>query len=211
MNSVCLLFALCSKMTLNEENKYFFQISLHHKTKHLYAYHFQKNNNKAIKITLFTIQKSQTFSIHVPLHSFLHTTHRFIHNSVLMRLQDGRRQGDPICDRCCAVSSKDRVAIAIADGCNWGVKPATAARKAAAAFVESVFCNSVTPRSTAKCVPLLLHAIAEAQQAILDGVEDAWDGILFFRTLLFFRLPVTASSVCHLFVLTSFPSYATSL
>lgn len=47
-----------------------------------------------------------------------------------------QKLGDPICDQFCLERYTNRTLFAIADGCNWGPKPQTAAKIAAQTFVD---------------------------------------------------------------------------
>lgn len=57
--------------------------------------------------------------------------------------------------------------FALADGCNWGVKPRKAARVASLRFCESVTANLSALMSTQTAAQLFLHAFDEANMKVL--------------------------------------------
>eukprot|EP01111_Echinosteliopsis_oligospora_P010716 TRINITY_DN3396_c0_g1_i1.p1 TRINITY_DN3396_c0_g1~~TRINITY_DN3396_c0_g1_i1.p1 ORF type:complete len:567 (-),score=176.41 TRINITY_DN3396_c0_g1_i1:303-2003(-) len=81
------------------------------------------------------------------------------------------RMGDPICDRYCGRLYKNGAAIALADGCNWGQLPYTAARKATDAFMEFLKEKSGNATNTRKAASYLLAALSKANNAITEGRE----------------------------------------
>lgn len=46
------------------------------------------------------------------------------------------QEGDPICDRFKVQIYNNRVTLVVCDGCNWGIRPHTAAVKASQAFLQ---------------------------------------------------------------------------
>eukprot|EP01133_Synstelium_polycarpum_P008018 gene8018-9420_t len=88
-----------------------------------------------------------------------------------------KREGDPICDHFCIQMQSTRVIAAVADGCNWGVRPAEAAAKASAAFVE--FISKALSTSEIQTVQdagnHILSAFNYAHNKIIEGKSDIWD------------------------------------
>jgi hypothetical protein len=71
----------------------------------------------------------------------------------------------------------DRVIVAIADGCNWGMRPREAAQRACHAFVEFLSQPHVQSqiRDTRDCRHFLLRAMAKAHDKIIEGKADPFD------------------------------------
>jgi len=82
-----------------------------------------------------------------------------------------------ICDRYCAEIYKNWAVICLADGCNWGPRPKTAAWKASNAFVDFVRSQKNQFTGTREVGYLLFKAFAKAHKAICEGVtqQELWD------------------------------------
>jgi serine/threonine protein phosphatase PrpC len=84
------------------------------------------------------------------------------------------REGDPICDRFYVEFYPERTIFAIADGCNWGIRPREAAIKATKAFANHLATNQDFV-DLKECGHILLHGITASHNAIIQGKEDVWD------------------------------------
>jgi len=85
------------------------------------------------------------------------------------------REGDPICDRFNVHLLQNRVVVSVADGCNWGKRPAEAAGNASSSFmryIRSVQSKLVTTRKAAR---YLIRAFAQAHDDILFGKKDFYE------------------------------------
>ncbi|GAM23843.1 hypothetical protein SAMD00019534_070180 [Acytostelium subglobosum LB1] len=88
-----------------------------------------------------------------------------------------KREGDPICDHFCIQVQSTRVVAAVADGCNWGSRPAEAALKASTAFVD--FISKALSNSEIRTVQdagnQILSAFNYAHNRIIEGKPDIWE------------------------------------
>jgi hypothetical protein len=82
-----------------------------------------------------------------------------------------------LCDRFVAEVYPGWKAMCLADGCNWGPRPRTAAWKASAAFLEFVRANASLFQRTKEVGYLLLKAFSVAHERIIEGLEgeQVWD------------------------------------
>jgi len=85
--------------------------------------------------------------------------------------QDLKKLGDPICDCFCAKLYENRVISVVADGCNWGNRPRTAALKARTAFVNQMKQHQHEIMNTHDAAFLMLRAIAAAHDSIIEGLQ----------------------------------------
>eukprot|EP00013_Stygamoeba_regulata_P002642 CAMPEP_0177638112 /NCGR_PEP_ID=MMETSP0447-20121125/5318_1 /TAXON_ID=0 /ORGANISM="Stygamoeba regulata, Strain BSH-02190019" /LENGTH=315 /DNA_ID=CAMNT_0019140059 /DNA_START=30 /DNA_END=973 /DNA_ORIENTATION=+ len=87
------------------------------------------------------------------------------------------RSGDPICDRFTMEIHNNRIVACVADGCNWGVAPATAAKIASSTFVYYARENWHRMKDTKRAALHALHAIASAHHNIVrcQQSSDAWN------------------------------------
>ncbi|KAN0039978.1 hypothetical protein ACTA71_011860 [Dictyostelium dimigraforme] len=118
--------------------------------------------------------KSSTQSIQVDSDSdqpFLST--RSI--STYPTLPGGEKDGDPIADKLFVQVHKNRAVLAIADGCNWGKRPAMAARDAIAAFAEYFNERQNEINTLQDAGHFLLRAFCEAHNKIVEGKPDIWE------------------------------------
>jgi serine/threonine protein phosphatase PrpC/uncharacterized FlaG/YvyC family protein len=71
----------------------------------------------------------------------------------------------------------NRAILAIADGCNWGMRPREAAQRACHAFVEFLSQPHIQSqiRDTQDCKHFLLRALSKAHDKILEGKSDPFD------------------------------------
>ncbi|KAI6645678.1 hypothetical protein LOD99_12941 [Oopsacas minuta] len=81
----------------------------------------------------------------------------------------GRTVGEPIADVFGVVRRKNCSFMALADGCGWGVKPRLAARSAVRAALDHLNSKLQEMRSTHKICKIMIDAMFEAQQLILDN------------------------------------------
>ncbi|KAF2077306.1 hypothetical protein CYY_001372 [Polysphondylium violaceum] len=90
-------------------------------------------------------------------------------------LPGGEKDGDPIADKLFVQVHRNRAVLAIADGCNWGKRPAMAARDAIAAFAS--YFNQVQDQiSTLQDAGhYLLRAFCQAHNKICEGKNDIWE------------------------------------
>eukprot|EP01133_Synstelium_polycarpum_P007850 gene7850-9212_t len=85
------------------------------------------------------------------------------------------KDGDPIADKLFVQVHKNRAILAIADGCNWGKRPANAAKDAIAAF-SGYFNNRQSEIQTLQDAGhFLLRAFCEAHNKIVEGKNDIWE------------------------------------
>jgi len=87
----------------------------------------------------------------------------------------GRRIGDPICDRFKALIFKDRLLVALADGCNWGRLPYEAATKATDAFLLFLEENYHEINTIRKAGSFLLAAMTAAHKGIIAGKAEVYE------------------------------------
>eukprot|EP01101_Sappina_pedata_P006045 TRINITY_DN290_c2_g1_i1.p1 TRINITY_DN290_c2_g1~~TRINITY_DN290_c2_g1_i1.p1 ORF type:complete len:824 (-),score=203.32 TRINITY_DN290_c2_g1_i1:579-3050(-) len=86
-----------------------------------------------------------------------------------------RREGDPICDRFGISLHSNRCIFAIADGCNWGKRPANAALAANSAFMKYISKKQHKIDDTQKAGKYLIRAFAESHQAVIHGFANPFD------------------------------------
>ncbi|GAM17361.1 hypothetical protein SAMD00019534_005360 [Acytostelium subglobosum LB1] len=87
-----------------------------------------------------------------------------------------KREGDPICDHFCVQVQSTRVIAAVADGCNWGIRPAEAALKASTSFVEFISrALSSEIQTVQDAGNQILSAFNYAHNKIIDGKTDIWE------------------------------------
>jgi len=89
-----------------------------------------------------------------------------------LTLPDGskRRQGDPVCDRFWIQLLQNRYIATVADGCNWGIQPATAAHVGTIQFIRyfrEAQHNKVN--DTLKAGRYLLRALSAAHDSIVKN------------------------------------------
>ncbi|EFA76545.1 hypothetical protein PPL_10313 [Heterostelium album PN500] len=87
-----------------------------------------------------------------------------------------KRDGDPICDHFCIQMQSNRVIAAIADGCNWGTRPAEAALKASTSFVDFISkALSSEIQTVQDAGNHILSAFNYAHNKIIEEKTDIWD------------------------------------
>eukprot|EP01127_Copromyxa_protea_P016713 TRINITY_DN5010_c0_g1_i1.p1 TRINITY_DN5010_c0_g1~~TRINITY_DN5010_c0_g1_i1.p1 ORF type:complete len:1604 (+),score=274.67 TRINITY_DN5010_c0_g1_i1:128-4813(+) len=95
---------------------------------------------------------------------------------ISMKPEEREHQGDPICDKFCLERFENGVIAAVADGCNWGPKPRSAAEIASRTFVEynkkHVFEAGLEMTTVAEN---LVKACSSAHAAILQSSPKAFD------------------------------------
>ena len=82
------------------------------------------------------------------------------------------RQGDPICDRYGLNIFQNRLVCVVADGCNWGERPKTAAVKSRDRVLQYLTSVLVTIQSIREAQSHLLRAFTEAQRVICEEDPD---------------------------------------
>eukprot|EP01103_Thecamoeba_quadrilineata_P019206 TRINITY_DN7678_c0_g1_i1.p1 TRINITY_DN7678_c0_g1~~TRINITY_DN7678_c0_g1_i1.p1 ORF type:complete len:1533 (-),score=269.53 TRINITY_DN7678_c0_g1_i1:227-4825(-) len=87
---------------------------------------------------------------------------------------DSVQQGSPICDCYCAKLYSNRCLAVLCDGCNWGPRPRTAARKARKAFLSVMKRHHQEITSTHEAAQLLLRAFRIAHDSIVYGHSDVF-------------------------------------
>ncbi|EGC30847.1 hypothetical protein DICPUDRAFT_157374 [Dictyostelium purpureum] len=90
-------------------------------------------------------------------------------------LPHGEKDGDPIADKLFVQVHKNRAVLAIADGCNWGKRPAMAAKDAIAAFAQYFNERQNDINSLQDAGHFLLRAFCEAHNKIVEGKPDIWE------------------------------------
>eukprot|EP01113_Clastostelium_recurvatum_P019328 TRINITY_DN2278_c1_g1_i3.p1 TRINITY_DN2278_c1_g1~~TRINITY_DN2278_c1_g1_i3.p1 ORF type:complete len:426 (-),score=78.94 TRINITY_DN2278_c1_g1_i3:30-1307(-) len=92
-------------------------------------------------------------------------------------MPDGVRDGDPNADRHYMLVHGTRTLIAVADGCNWGMRPYNAAKAAISAlgnyFIESDRISHIA--NVQEAGHYLLRAFSEAHNHIIKDKSDMWD------------------------------------
>ncbi|EFA82233.1 protein phosphatase 2C-related protein [Heterostelium album PN500] len=87
-----------------------------------------------------------------------------------------KREGDPICDHFSIQMQANRVIAAIADGCNWGVRPQEAALKASTSFVDFISkALSSEIQTVQDAGNHILSAFNFAHNKIIEGKSDIWE------------------------------------
>ncbi|GAM17930.1 hypothetical protein SAMD00019534_011050 [Acytostelium subglobosum LB1] len=85
------------------------------------------------------------------------------------------RDGDPIADRYNVVIYENRLIACLADGCNWGLRPQEAAKKASEAFIEYCISKSESIQDVKQVGKILFDAFESAHHSILKGKDDLWE------------------------------------
>ena len=102
------------------------------------------------------------------------------------------RQGDPICDRFGFNTFQNRMVCVVADGCNWGERPKTAAVKARNQVLEYLTAIQGCIKTVTDAQSHLLRSFTEAQRVICaddpDGVRITYFEYHRILNLLFFFL-----------------------
>ena len=80
-----------------------------------------------------------------------------------------QREGEPVCDQYRVNLCPNNSIIAVADGCNWGRAPATAASKASKAFIDYMNKNRDLFVNTYRVARLCLEGLAAAHNSIIAG------------------------------------------
>eukprot|EP01113_Clastostelium_recurvatum_P014808 TRINITY_DN1810_c0_g1_i2.p1 TRINITY_DN1810_c0_g1~~TRINITY_DN1810_c0_g1_i2.p1 ORF type:complete len:1881 (-),score=513.21 TRINITY_DN1810_c0_g1_i2:37-5679(-) len=84
------------------------------------------------------------------------------------------RMGDPICDRFKLIVCPRRVVVALADGCNWGKLPYTAAQIGLTTFTDYILDHQRDVVQLQQAGQLLVQALEDAHEAIsLNGRQGA--------------------------------------
>ncbi|KAL6057011.1 TipA [Balamuthia mandrillaris] len=90
-------------------------------------------------------------------------------------LPNGEKDGDPIADYPMMLCYSNRVVVALADGCNWGIRSAQAARSAILAFKQYLHQRQGDVATLRDAARLLQRAFFEANRKIMEGKESAWE------------------------------------
>ncbi|KAM9997912.1 hypothetical protein ACTFIY_007566 [Dictyostelium cf. discoideum] len=87
-----------------------------------------------------------------------------------------KREGDPICDHFCVQIQASRIIAAVADGCNWGSRPAEAATRASISFVDFMSkALSSEIQTVQDAGNHILSAFNYAHNRIVEGKSDIWE------------------------------------
>eukprot|EP01102_Stenamoeba_stenopodia_P017186 TRINITY_DN6125_c0_g1_i2.p1 TRINITY_DN6125_c0_g1~~TRINITY_DN6125_c0_g1_i2.p1 ORF type:complete len:684 (-),score=130.82 TRINITY_DN6125_c0_g1_i2:140-2191(-) len=92
--------------------------------------------------------------------------------STYPRFRGTARQGDPIADKFSALIYDNRSIIALADGCNWGVRPLEAADKSITGFLSYMSANHLKIKTTREAGMHLYNALLKAHDQIIKGKKD---------------------------------------
>ncbi|EFA80649.1 protein phosphatase 2C-related protein [Heterostelium album PN500] len=90
-------------------------------------------------------------------------------------LPGGEKDGDPIADKLFVQVHRNRAILAVADGCNWGKRPALAASHAIAAFANYFNQRQSEILTLQDAGHFLLRAFCEAHNKIVEGKNDIWE------------------------------------
>lgn len=103
------------------------------------------------------------------------------------------RDGEPNADHFFVHMTRDVTILGIADGCNWGARPSTAAKNALEGAKKYLLSKIDSLTSLRIAGHILFRAICEANKAIFDSCPDVWN--LGTTTILVgLVLPVVAES-----------------
>ena len=87
-----------------------------------------------------------------------------------------QRMGDPICDRYFVKLYENRIICGLADGCSWGERARSAAKKACKAFVLYMNANQKAPKNLQELGRTMLEGFADAHRKILETSNEAvWE------------------------------------
>jgi hypothetical protein len=86
-----------------------------------------------------------------------------------------KREGDPICDRYNYAAFKNRMLIAIADGCSIGTRAQQAATRAVNSFVNELRDTHMNIQELRDVGKELLRCAARVHEAIKIGKANIWD------------------------------------
>lgn len=121
-------------------------------------------------------------------------------------MNTGTRQGDPICDQYAILKFHNRTIFALADGCNWGPGPRTAARYACDTFVRLMTTYQFEIQDAYDTPGLILRCFEEAHQKIIEGrtQENLFQGLVvvsvdyFLKFFLFLKIAGTTTMIAGL-------------
>lgn len=85
------------------------------------------------------------------------------------------RDGDPNADGFYAALYDNRAILAIADGCNWGVRSYRAARSALEGVSKYLLAHEAEMEDLRHAGHLLLRGLCEANRKIMEGVSEPWE------------------------------------
>eukprot|EP01095_Lingulamoeba_sp_RSL-Kostka_P016988 TRINITY_DN859_c0_g2_i1.p1 TRINITY_DN859_c0_g2~~TRINITY_DN859_c0_g2_i1.p1 ORF type:complete len:275 (-),score=95.99 TRINITY_DN859_c0_g2_i1:1014-1838(-) len=85
---------------------------------------------------------------------------------------DSGRVGEPVCDQYDCYLTEDFQIICIADGCNWGPPPATAAKVASETFVNHILENRENMYHTRQLAQYCVSGIAKAHNEIIKKKKN---------------------------------------
>ena len=105
----------------------------------------------------------------------------------------GRRDGDPVADHYCYQYLRDGTSIfAMADGCGFGNRPKTAAKKITITFVEFLTLNLSTCETIDQLGNLLMETIETTHLSSFEDPKGKWyfsiikNNIFIFSYYLFY-------------------------
>jgi len=87
--------------------------------------------------------------------------------------QGDKRDGDPLCDHYFIELYPNRLLVALADGCNWGLRPYNAALKAVEGFIQYLRTSKINTLDESS--KILIRAIWHAHYKIVEGLPDIWE------------------------------------
>lgn len=85
------------------------------------------------------------------------------------------RDGEPNADHFFVHMTRDVTILGIADGCNWGARPSTAAKNALEGAKKYLLSKIDSLTSLRIAGHILFRAICEANKAIFDSCPDVWN------------------------------------
>ena len=105
------------------------------------------------------------------------------------------RDGDPICDRFLVQMLPERTIAIVADGCNWGNKPKTAAQRASNSFAEYMLAHQHEATTTHYVARLITRAFSVAHHRLVNLINEIFGrvilkfiGLVFWMELMIFGM-----------------------
>lgn len=86
------------------------------------------------------------------------------------------RMGDPVCDRYTLKIYENRIVSALADGCSWGARSRSAAKRACKSFTHYIEAHQKKGNNLQEIAKIMLEGFACGHKDILETCEDAiWE------------------------------------
>lgn len=92
--------------------------------------------------------------------------------STYPRSRSAARQGDPVADRYSALIYENRTVLALADGCNWGVRPLEAADRSVNGLLGFMSTVQNKIKTTREAAMYLRKGLQKAHERIIEGKKD---------------------------------------